>query len=206
VGKALEYIGFRLSPSRELAGILVVATVPPSAEPEDALKKVTFALEAIAAAQPRRLIQARRYLRFIWVKRHPASRALYDGERSVCILDSTFVLDPSVSPLQVAASIVHETTHARIERCGIAYDEPRRARIERLCRKAELDFGQRLPDGSGVAERASSILACTDAEVARSADDWRQERRKAARVQVEELPLPRFLKRWLVAQAAKRVV
>jgi hypothetical protein len=41
---------------------------------------------------------------------------------------------------EVAKSIIHELTHARIEHCGIPYTEDLRARIEYLCLKAELNF------------------------------------------------------------------
>jgi hypothetical protein len=40
----------------------------------------------------------------------------------------------------IASAIVHETTHARLERWGVAYDEAKRHRIEAICLRRELNF------------------------------------------------------------------
>ncbi len=44
----------------------------------------------------------------------------------------------------IASAIVHEATHARLEKLGIRYDEAVRQRIERICARRELDFARHL--------------------------------------------------------------
>lgn len=46
---------------------------------------------------------------------------------------------------QLALTIVHEATHARLWRAGFRYTPDIRERIEHICVRAELDFAQRLP-------------------------------------------------------------
>jgi hypothetical protein len=73
----------------------------------------------------------------------------------------------------VASSIVHEGVHARVEAFGVRRAGRDSAREERLCRRAELAFGQSLPAalGAPVIERARASLGLEDAEVA-PAIDW----------------------------------
>src|SRR6185295_8779665 len=68
----------------------------------------------------------------------------------------------------VASSIIHEGIHARVERMGVRREGRDRAREERLCRRAELEFGMALPPelGAPVIERAIESLALADEEVA----------------------------------------
>ncbi len=53
----------------------------------------------------------------------------------------------SQSPEEVAFTIVHEATHARLWKTGIPYARALRERIERMCVRAEVAFAQTLPDG-----------------------------------------------------------
>jgi hypothetical protein len=63
--------------------------------------------------------------------------------------------------------------HARVDRMGVSPYARDRAREERLCRRAELEFGQSLPPelGAPVVERAVESLALADHDVA-PAIDW----------------------------------
>jgi len=71
----------------------------------------------------------------------------------------------------IASSIVHEGVHARLRGGGRVIPRDLIAWEERLCRKAELGFGLRLPDGAAVVQRARAALAGSDAEVAPLAGD-----------------------------------
>ncbi|MBO0763938.1 MAG: hypothetical protein J2P50_05035 [Hyphomicrobiaceae bacterium] len=63
------------------------------------------------------------------------------------------------SPQIIAATIVHEATHARLQRCGIGYDEERRSRIEAICFRREAALAMKLPNGGSVRETAERQLA-----------------------------------------------
>jgi hypothetical protein len=58
------------------------------------------------------------------------------------------------------------------------------AREERLCRRAELEFGLAVPDGGVVVERARQSLALSDREVA-PAVDWAEAARRVARIDAD---------------------
>jgi hypothetical protein len=59
---------------------------------------------------------------------------------------------------EVALAIVHESTHARLDRLKIPYTEDIRERVERVCIKSEIAFAKRLPDAQKFIEIAESRL------------------------------------------------
>jgi len=79
---------------------------------------------------------------------------------------------------------VHEATHARVAHwCGTRQDNDR-PREERLCRRAELEFGLRVPHGEVVVERARGALAMNEEGVAPTVD-WREAARRVAEADEE---------------------
>ncbi|HST57990.1 MAG TPA: hypothetical protein VLK84_04870 [Longimicrobium sp.] len=133
------------------------------ASTEAMFDKIAAALDRVAAVQPWRIGQMRRDFSRIFVRQNTGVRAQFDGERN-CVLDTFFVA--KFAPAQVASSIVHEGVHARLRRGGRRVPADLIAWEERLCRKAELGFGLRVPDGEAVVERALNALALSDADVA----------------------------------------
>jgi hypothetical protein len=106
----------------------------------------------------------------IVVRRFPCRGAFFHETRE-CLVELTFTVNPRHSVAEIAASIIHEGVHARLAaRCG-SLGLHLRAREERLCRQAELEFGLAIPDGQVVAERARIALAMEDHDVA-PAVDW----------------------------------
>ena len=59
---------------------------------------------------------------------------------------------------ELASTIVHETTHARLARCGFVYEESKRSRIETVCLRRERDFAGRLPDSAELQHEIERIL------------------------------------------------
>jgi hypothetical protein len=96
--------------------------------------------------------------------------------------------NPDFSDAQVAATLVHEGMHARLDRLstrfGIASFGEQPARHERICRRAELDFGRAVPGGEPVVARALASMALADEEVA-PAIDWSEAAARVARVDAE---------------------
>ena len=108
------------------------------------LERLDEALALIDRTQPWRLRHLRRDLDYIAVVRFPCRGAYLPDERA-CVTELTFLARRDISAAPVAASIVHEGMHARI--AAMVRDRSVRnpAREERLCRRAELDFGLALP-------------------------------------------------------------
>jgi hypothetical protein len=125
--------------------------------------RVGAALQLIADHAPWRLTAMRRDFDRILLTRQIGFRAQFDAMRS-CGLDTYFVA--TFPPEQVASSIVHEGVHARLRRGGRTVPRDLIAWEERLCRKAELAFGLRLPGGDVVVQRARAALSLPDHDVA----------------------------------------
>jgi hypothetical protein len=157
---------------------VVVENSRPDIRTSDVLARLDEALALIERYQPWRLRHLRRDLRQFYVVRYPCRGAYIPGERT-CVTELTFLARTDITAAPVASSIVHEGMHARVDCMGVAAASRDRAREERICRRAELDFGRALPPalGAPVVERAEASLALADAEVA-PVIDWAEARRR----------------------------
>ena len=144
----------------------------------DVLARLDESLALIETHQPWRMAHLRRDLRQIRVMRYPC-RGAYFPEHRACMVELTFLNRRDIGPATVASTIVHEGMHARAHRAcqpGLARD---RAHEERICRRAELEFGQSLPAdvGAPVVERALASLTLADEDVAPDID-WQEALRR----------------------------
>jgi hypothetical protein len=126
--------------------------------PED-LTRVESALLLIKQHSPLDYARIVRELERIWVTLSFHGLGEYKHSLTACILDERYVADPATTVEQIASTIVHETTHARLERYGIGYKQELRARIEAICFRRELAFAARLPDS---AELQQGIARCLE--------------------------------------------
>jgi len=94
----------------------------------------------------------------VWVTPLPGPVGCFDHSLGACELDPRFVLAETTSPEMIAATIVHEATHARLHRRGIGYEEDLRGRVEAVCVRRQLAFAARLPNGEQVREQAERDL------------------------------------------------
>src|ERR1043165_3468462 len=146
--------------------LVVVENTRPDIATRDVLERLSEALALIERYQPWRLRHLRRDLRQIAVVRFPCRGAYVPAERT-CITELTFLARRDITAAPVASSIVHEGMHARAHNMGVRPDRDI-AHEERICRRAELSFGQSLPPalGAPVIERALATLALADQDVA----------------------------------------
>jgi hypothetical protein len=144
----------------------------PDITTEVVLTRLDEALALIEQYQPWRLRHLRRDLDEIRVVRFPCRGAWLPGE-GACVTELTFLARRDITAAPVASSIIHEGMHARVDRMGVNRYSRDRAREERLCRRAELEFGESLPPdlGAPVIERALESLTLADHDVA-PAIDW----------------------------------
>lgn len=152
----------------------------PDIDTEQVVARLTAAIDLIAAHAPRRYRRLRTDVAGFVVERFPCRGAFFP-ETGECLVELTFTVNPGHGLPEIAASIVHEATHARVaRRCGVLPPD-RRAREERLCRRAELEFGRKVPDGAIVVQRAEASLSLADREVA-PVIDWTDAARRVAQV------------------------
>lgn len=150
---------------------VVVENERPDIDTARVLARLGEALDLIERHQPWRLRHLRRDLAEFWVVRHPC-RGSYFPQQRACLTELTFLARTDITAAPVASSIIHEGMHARVHRMGVRPEQRDPAREERICRRAELDFGRALPPelGAPVVERAAAALALEDEEVAPSID------------------------------------
>ena len=157
---------------------VVVENTRPDIATSTVLGRLDEALELIERHQPWRLAHLRRDLSQFWIVRFACRGAYFPASRTV-LTELTFLARTDISAAPVAASIVHEGMHARVNEMRVRPESRNPAREERICRRAELDFGRALPLdlGTPVVERAEASLALADEEVAPEID-WVEARRR----------------------------
>ena len=147
-----------MSHSRRIDGLWVGCWVRDDKSPSDALDRVEEALGLIKLHDRRRYDRLRRDLDRIWVNLLPGNLGEFNHTLRMCVLDERFVLAEATRPEQIASTIVHEATHARLMRCGIGYEEALRARVEAVCFHRQRAFAARLPAGEQVRDEAERRL------------------------------------------------
>jgi hypothetical protein len=160
---------------------VVVENTRPDIATADVVARLDEALALIERHQPWRLRHLRRDLQQISIVRFPCRGAYLPAER-ICITELTFLARRDITAAPVAASIIHEGMHARAHMMGV---DPGRdlSREERICRRAELEFGLALPPALAgpVVERARDSLALSDQDVA-PAIDWEEALRRQSAI------------------------
>ena len=187
--RLLGWTEARLTQRFTLHGMVVlVKNTRPDVDTRFVLDRLDAALELIQRHQPWRMAHLRRDIDQLWVTSYPCRGAYLPQQGTIMTELSFLARSAEFSSAQVASSIVPESVHARIhrmrERLGLVGGAHDMAREERLCRRAELAFGQALEPALGepVVRRAAWALDLEDQEVA-PAIDWQEAH---ARKQAEE--------------------
>jgi hypothetical protein len=179
--------------TRVIDGIPVhVLNTRDDVDTERVYRRAEAVIARVKQYQPWRLAHIRRDIAGIVVQRY-ACRAAFFGDSKLVMLELTFMANEQFSDSQVAASFVHEGMHARLEQLsekyGVTPFAAARARHERICRRAELDWGRTVPDGEPVIRRALESMALADEEVAPTIE-WGEASRRVAAVDRAQSALP----------------
>lgn len=168
-----------------LGFVVEVDNSRPDIETSAVLARLEEALRLIERYQPWRMRHLHRDLRQFVVMRYPCRGAFFPAQRT-CMTELTFLARTDITAAPVAASILHEGMHARVHAAGLKPESRDPAREERICRRAELDFGNALPValGASVIERAAASLELDDEGVA-PAIDWALARRRQDAIDAE---------------------
>jgi hypothetical protein len=140
------------------------------------LDRLDRALALIARYQPWRFRHLRSDVAAIAVQSFPCRGAYFPANHTILTELSFLARDAEFTDAVVASSILHEGMHARVhrmgERLGFRRPETDRAREERLCRRAEFEFGASLPPalGAPVLERVGALRELSDTEIAPDID------------------------------------
>jgi hypothetical protein len=167
--------------TRTIEGFRVdVLNTRPDIDTTRVYERIAGALALIRQYQPRRFRRMQRDFARILVQRYPCRGAFHPDSRT-CITELTFSVNPDFSLAQIASSMVHEGIHARVRAMCHSYHPDQLPHEERLCRRAELEFGLAVPNGEPVVARALASLQLEDDEVAPSID-WEEAARRVQSV------------------------
>ena len=157
---------------------VVVQNSRPDIATDDVLRRLDESLALIEHYVPHHFRRLARDFSGILVQRY-ACRGAYMPDQGTCLIELTFTVNPEFSAAQIAATILHEAMHARLHRLGFPLEMADRARQERFCRRAEIEFGQAVPGGAPIVERALASLELSDHDVAPVVDPTVAARRVA---------------------------
>lgn len=157
---------------------VIVENTRPDISTEDVVARLERSLSLIAQYVPHHFRHLARDFNYIIVKRFACRGAYFHNERA-CLVELTFTVNQDFSDAEVAATILHEAMHARLHQLGFPLEMDDRARQERFCRRAEIEFGMLVPDGEKVTERALETIELADDEVAPIIDPELAEQRIA---------------------------
>jgi hypothetical protein len=162
-------------------------------EEQALLDRVSAALYLMAETDPRRYQKVRRYLGRVLIGALPGRLAHYVHKWRLCQLDDSFVMDLATTGGEIASTIIHEATHARIRQRGIRYQVDRR-REEHICLGEERVFLSSLPDSARAVERLEHLRSKDTLFWEQSGDRTRAASAKA----LADLGLPQWLIRALL--------
>ena len=164
---------------RVLRGLPVsVINTRPDIDTEAVLGRLDASLGLIERYTPHYYRHLVRDFAGILVERYACRGAYLPGDR-ICLVELTFAVNPAFTDAQRAATILHEAMNAKLDRLGASTGLADRARQERFCRRAEIEFGKLVPEGGPIVERARAGLTASDAEVAPYVDPGLAARRIA---------------------------
>jgi hypothetical protein len=157
-----DRIGLWFATSRSIDGLWVGTT---ESKPHPGLRRAEDALQLIKLHDPLHYSRVVHYLERVWVRLELTAPACYYHSMRACVLDERYILKEATTVEEIASTIVHEATHARLEQRGIQYLDKQRQRIEAVCIRRELNFIAKLPHVEPLQEaRAYALEWCASGE------------------------------------------
>lgn len=178
--------------------------------PENARAAIVDALDLIARADPVSFANIPTLMPGgIAAEATNYAAAWYNRRSRTCFLGANTVANACTA--DIALSIIHELSHARLFAHGIGYQETIRVRVEKVCIRRERAFAQKLSalglDVERLVDQLDHSLSnfaqahVSDAELAHSGRRQVLERLRL----LKDLDTPRWLRRWLVLRARRQM-
>ena len=169
-----------------------------------AVDRVREAFDLLEQIWPGYLARSRRHVAGILVGPLVGASGRWYRRPRLVGLDEGFVSDPRFCIEQVASTVVHELTHARIDAAGIPWNDSNRIRIERVCTRRELAFARSLPPG----EAGAYVIEQIEDHLERAEELWSDEASDGhARSDLKKMGVPARLVEagmWLRARIRRR--
>jgi len=157
-----------------LLGVPVGVCGLPSGERRRSLTAVEGALRLLEDHDPRAFVHVRQFLKRILIVSVPGPPAMLLPALHWCVLRWSPVGTDREVATRIAASLVHEATHARLMRLRFGYESFEQVRIERVCVKASLAYLQRLPDSMRSVRELELVLERLDPTMIAASSETRR--------------------------------
>jgi hypothetical protein len=140
--RILVFFAIRSADWETTGGVRIAAVVPANIDEKRCVNRIREALILIESVLPHRAIQLRRNVKGVlcFGTGYDAAWGAYIPLFQVCLVDPRFVSAPETLIRDIAATIVHEGTHARLHRLGVNYRGHALERVELICSRAEREF------------------------------------------------------------------
>lgn len=115
---------------------------------EPHIPKLLHAVELIETYDPIRTGTVQKGIRLLVIVDPPIKAQYFHVSKAVVIRDKILEILP---PDSLASLLVHEATHARIRRMGIAYNPVIKERVERICTRSQVWFLEKVPGAEELA-------------------------------------------------------
>ena len=103
-------------------------------------------LDYLAKYGPRQYKQLRHRIRRMSICRLPHLHGHFEESGPTIVIAEDFLKRSAHRPVEVASTLVHEATHARLHRLGIRYTDRTYVRVEQACTQEELRFLSQVPE------------------------------------------------------------
>ena len=199
----VDRLALWLSTGRKVDGLWIGTW---ESEPQPGLGRIEDALRLIKDHHPLHYSRIIHNLDRIWMRLIPSAEAHYDRSLNACVLDERFVLLEATTLERVASTIVHEATHARLERWGISYEnEKKRPRVEAICLRRESNFLTKLPHSEPLQEEIASTLEWCAGDHGYFSDESFQQREDQGQIEtLRYLGAPAWLISFLIRIIRRR--
>ena len=177
----LQRLLFRVAVWHEYRDLRISATERDAGTREAQLQRVRAAVDLLAEHAPAQVGHMRHRMPRIFIGRLAGRLATWNEALGACVLSAEWVADKDTRPEEIASTLVHEVTHARLWAAGFRYHEAVRARIERVCFLAERNWARRLPRSPARAALEAQVASYLALPRERYSDAARQAQREAAR-------------------------
>jgi hypothetical protein len=154
-----ERLMLRFGRRFSLDGILVVILLQDRERTELLMAKAKAALKLLQNHTPKYYARVQTFIPNILFFGAHAYTAVYTSDLKLCDISRDYALAEKTTAAALAITLVHEATHGYLASKGVAYQEQRRGRIERICVQAEIAVAHRLPGSGDVLSEATSRLS-----------------------------------------------
>jgi hypothetical protein len=140
----------RFSVHRQIHGLPVAVWERQHLESVEA--KLRDAIDFVRLHDRRAFDELAEHTHGIWVfGTTVGSAAQWWRDENLVVLQSEYAAATSTTSLALAVILVHEATHAWLERRGFEYTTERRVRLEKICNRRALRLARRLPNAEYLA-------------------------------------------------------